>query len=352
MLSRFGRVAALVTGTILALACFPGAAVADDALTVIGGSNAGAFYEVLDHVAERAGFFKEQHLNVTKQYTASASICAQLVATGKGDVCSLSIEPIIQGYAKGLRLQFFFSRDPRYDYVLAVLDSSPIRTLADFKGKDIGEINAGSTSEISANDMLSGAGLKKGDYNFVPIGSESQALAGIVAGKVEAASFPTVALGSMAIAGNVKFRIFYDPLLNDIPNVGYAARPETIQNKADALKRYCRAVVEAALLARENPRVAARYFLEGAGINVTDATLENETRQISTMEGDLPAADPSNARIGYLPLRGIELYGKFFVADGLTAQLVPASAIVTNEFIEYANDFDKRAFIARVKQLR
>ena len=55
----------------------------------------------------------------------------------------MSIEPIILGWNKGVRLKAFFSRDPRYDYLLAVLDNSPIRSLADFKGKDIGEINVG-----------------------------------------------------------------------------------------------------------------------------------------------------------------------------------------------------------------
>jgi hypothetical protein len=53
-------------------------------------------------------------------------------------VCASSVEPLIQGYGKGLRLQMFFDRDPQFDWVIGVLDSSPIKTLADFKGKDIG----------------------------------------------------------------------------------------------------------------------------------------------------------------------------------------------------------------------
>ena len=67
------------------------------------------------------------------------------------------------GYDKGLRLQLIFADDPRYTYVLGVLDDSPIRSLADFKGKEIGVTNAGSTwtSQISANDMLAAPGSSR-----------------------------------------------------------------------------------------------------------------------------------------------------------------------------------------------
>jgi hypothetical protein len=53
-----------------------------------------------------------------------------------------------------------------------------------------------------------------------------------------------------------------------------------------------------------------------------------------------------------MPLRGAAVLAKFMYDNGLTAQIVPAQAIATNQFIPYANDFDHRAFIARVKAMR
>lgn len=69
-------------------------------------------------------------------------------------------------------------------------------------------------------------------------------------------------------------------------------------------------------------------------------------------QGDLAAADPSSPRIGSMPLRGMEIYSRFFVDSGLTSQLVPPSAIVTNQFIADANDFNHKAFIAQAKQMK
>jgi ABC-type nitrate/sulfonate/bicarbonate transport system substrate-binding protein len=42
----------------------------------------------------------------------------------------------------------FFARNPHLQQVLGVLDNSPIRSLADFKGKTIGEINLGNNGEV------------------------------------------------------------------------------------------------------------------------------------------------------------------------------------------------------------
>ena len=348
---RYLQIAACLGALALSAFGLARPALADDKLTVIGGAS-GSFYEVLDHVANRGGFFKAEHLDVDKEYGGNAATATQLVASGKADVLSASIEPIITGYERGVRLQVFFSRDPRYDYVLGVLDSSPIKTLAGFKGTTLGETNVGATAEISANDMLHGAGLRQGDYSYVPVGIGAQGLTAITSGKVAGVTFPSVELGLDEIVGHVKFRIFRDPLLDSVPNVGYMAAPATIAAKAEVLSRYTRALVKAALFIHYNPTVSARYFLEGSGQTVTPEALDLATREIQLLQGDLPAADPSSKRIGFVDLRGVALYCKFMYNSGLTKALVPASAVATDQFTAFANDFDRKAVVAQAKATR
>jgi ABC-type nitrate/sulfonate/bicarbonate transport system substrate-binding protein len=153
-------------------------------------------------------------------------------------------------------------------------------------------------------------------------------------------------------ATNTKFRFFRHPLFSNVVNALYAASPETIQTKADQLTRFCRAMVKAALLVRENPTVAARYFLEGSGAKVTDESVRTEARLLTSLEGNLPAADPSNRRIGYIPPQGMAFVSKFFADNGWTSQAVPVSAIMTDHFIDGANAFDRRALVARIKQMQ
>jgi NitT/TauT family transport system substrate-binding protein len=349
--ARFCRTVCLVVAMLTA-AFSPRAAMADDALSVIGGANAASFFEVLNNVAQAAGLYKEEHLTVTTQYAGSPNTAAQLCASGKADICGQAVEPLFLGYQKGLRLQAFFVRDPQNDQVLGVLDGSPIRTLADFKGTTIGEFVVGSPGEVYANFMFAGAGLKKGDVTYLPIGSGAQAIQALESGKVDGAADPYPELASYEVAAHIKFRYFFNSLIRDIGNTAYAATPATIASKADLLKRFARAQVKAAILIRENPQLAARYFLEGAQIKVTDEALANEARLLELDSDQLPGSDPLSKRIGAMPLAGMRLYSKYLFDQGFTSQLVPATDIVTNQFIDYANDFDHKAFIEQVKQMR
>ena len=345
----FGRALAVLTGALLAFTWVAAPAAADDALNVLGGSAAPTMLDVPDLVAQAAGLFKQEHLDINKQFVGTAFTCTQLLATGKGDICSASMEPVISGYEKGVRLTFFYNRDPLYDYALAVLSTSPIKTLGDFKGVTLGEYTTGSAAEITANNQLSGAGLRKNDYSYIPVGGGAQGLLALTSGKVNGFAMPDAEMAMDGVIGNVKFRIFRDPILSDVPNVGYMASPATIASKADLIKRYARAMVKADLFVHYNPAVSARYFLQQSGQRVTPDSIALITKQIEAYQGSLPAADPSSKRIGYFPPNGVAIYCKFMLADGLAHVLVPSNELITNQFIAYANDFDKKAFIAWAK---
>jgi NitT/TauT family transport system substrate-binding protein len=344
---------ALTVALIALLApALPGPARADDTLHVTA-SFAGGI-EVFENVAKYGGIYDAEHVKVDKTYSGSGSICVQLAATGKVDVCATSIEPTILGYDKGVRLQMFLSRIHDYEFVLAVLDDSPIKTLADFRGKVIGEPALADVSEVAANDMLEGAGLKKSDYSYVPIGVGGQALSALAAHKVDGFTTSATALGTESAVAHLKFRLFRDPLLDDIPDSGFEARPDVIAAKSDLIKRYVRAIVKAAILIRENPQVAARYALmgENVGTAITPEALKTETAELISLQSHFMGVDPFNPRLGENPVRALERYCRFLHDAGLTSTVVPAAAIVTNQFIAYANDFDKKAWIAEVKKMR
>lgn len=342
----------LLACTIVAGVIAPRAAWADDTVVVYGGTYPPSINGVDDLVAVKMGYFKQEHLIENKFFAGSASVCYQEVAIGKGDICVGSIEPIILGYAKGLRLQFFLNRDPRYDYTLAVLSDSPIRTLEDFKGTTIGEIAVGSTTEISTDATLAGAGLHRTDYTYQPIGLASQALTALTAHKVDGVSFPTQEIETMSAVGHVAFRSFPDGRLSDVPNMGFAATPATIAAKADILRRFARAMVKAFVFIHENPEATARIYLEGTNQRVTPELLASMTSVVTAMEPDFPAVNPASKRIGYLSVRAIDLYTQYFQDAGRTTDRVPGATLVTNAFIPFANDFDRRPIVAQAKAAR
>ena len=130
--------------------------------------------------------------------------------------------------------------------------------------------------------------------------------------KIDGAAFPSVELQTYQVWGNLKIRYFYHPILSSVGNVGFAATPATIAAKGDVLKRYCRAMVKAALVIRENPAYAARLFLQGAGLKVTPDAIAQQARVLEVSQADLPGADPSSKRIGYLSPRAWKSIASFF----------------------------------------
>jgi NitT/TauT family transport system substrate-binding protein len=355
--SGSARRAAIVGAAVLATVWAPGPARADDQLNVIGNSSPQSIYAVTDDVALYGGIFKSEGLDVNIIYknragtVGTALAGSQAAANGEGEIATTTLEPVLQGYAKGLHLQAFFSRDPQYEFVLAVLDDSPIKTLADFKGKTIGEINHPGTADI-LTAALAGAGVSPTDVTFVQIGQGAPAMAAIAARKADAYAFPYVELASYEVQAHFKFRYLWDPITKDISDAMYSAAPSVIAAKPDILRRYARAIVKASIVTRVNPKVAARYFLQGAGVPITPQSLANEVALLNLIQGQLPGVDPLSKTIGYIPPRSITAYVRYLVANGAMSAPIPTSTLVTNQFIAYANGFDHKAWIAQAKAMR
>jgi NitT/TauT family transport system substrate-binding protein len=349
-----GFIVCVLAIALAASTCAPRPALADDTLTVVLGTGVPPLMDTLDLVAQGAGFYQAEHLTVTKVIVPSASDALNACATGTADICPMSIESLFTGYEHGIRAQLFLTWAARYTYVLAVLDDSPIQTLADFKGTTIGVHTLGPiplSGQVAVDSMLGTAGLTQSDFSLQAIGFNDQALAALTSKRVAGAGFPFYELIPFQVAGT-KLRIFYNPVLKDIPSGGYAAAPATIQAKSDALRRFARAIVKAALLVRLNPAGSARLMLQAHGEPFTDDDVRIYARELTLWEDALPARDPASKTIGEIPLAGEEIYSKLLADYGLTKAPVPVSAIATNQFNAFANDFDHQALAAFAKQLR
>ncbi|HVY35323.1 MAG TPA: hypothetical protein VG960_12995, partial [Caulobacteraceae bacterium] len=125
---------------------------------------------------------------------------------------------------------------------------------------------------------------------------------------------------------------------------GYAASPEEMATKGDALRRFSRAIVKASLLVRYNPKAAARALQTADGMPLDEATLKAKTAELIAWQDDLPASDPNSKQIGLVSLKGMEAYIKLLAEAGAIKTAVPVSSVVTEDYIAYANTFDRKAF--------
>jgi NitT/TauT family transport system substrate-binding protein len=318
-------------------------ALADEVLSVVKDGNTPPLMNALNLIAEGAGFYKQEHLKVTTVASNGPVDARRICSSGQGDICPVGIEPLVTPAADGIQLKMFLARISKFGYVIGVPEDSPIKAVTDLKGKKIGVHSAtGSSAVLATTSALSAAGLKSADYELVTIGMNEQALGALASGEVAAAALPLYELLPFIVAGT-KLRIFRHPTLGDVPNSGYAAAPSVIATRADALKHFSRAIVKASLLVRYDAAVAARALLTADGKPFADADLQRKTAELTAWENDLPAADPANKRIGALSISGTQAYIQLMIDAGVTKNAIPASQIVTNDFIAFANDFDHKS---------
>lgn len=299
----------------------------------------------LNLIAEGAGFYKDEHLKISSILSKGSLDAVQICSNGKGDICPIGIEPLVTEYDDGVRLKMFLARASRFGYVIGVPEDSPIKTPADFRGKKIGvHAIAGPSGGVAVQSALwEAARLKPSDYELVTVGYDDQALGALTSGKVEAAALPLYELIPFMVS-DTKLRIFRHPTLADVANAGFSAAPSVIAAKADALQRLSRAIVKASLLVRYNPAAAARALLTASGHPFGDADLQRKTAELTAWEDDLPAANPNNPRIGATSMSGTQAYIQLMKDAGVTKTAIPAAQVVTDQFIEFANHFDRKSF--------
>jgi ABC-type nitrate/sulfonate/bicarbonate transport system substrate-binding protein len=350
MLEKLFRAAGVAVLSLLVLAARP--ALAEDSLSVYLGDKTPPLMNALNLVAEGAGFYKDEHLKVSTVLVDGSAKAIEYCSNGTADICPVGIEPVITREAEGLRLKMFLTRASKFGYVIAVLQDGPIKSLADLKGQKIGVHSiTGASAVFATQSSLSGAGLTPADYTLVGTGMDDQAMAAFTSGKVAAAALPLYELIPYMVSGT-RMRIFHHSTLGAFPNAGYAASPAVIAAKGEALSRFSRAVVKASLLIRYNPTAAARVLYLAQGEPFTEEDVRKKAADFGAWQDDLPASDPTSRRIGAFSITGMQRYSELLAEGGVTKAPVPASDVVTVEFIKFANDFDRKAFKKRALAMR
>jgi NitT/TauT family transport system substrate-binding protein len=320
-------------------------ALADDALSVILGDKTPPLMNSLNLIAQGAGFYREQHLQVTTILVDGTDKVMDACISGSADICPIGIEAAITAHGQGKQLKMFLTRASKFGYVLTALEDSPIRSLADFRGKTIGvHTLTGASPVLTTRSALATVGLAPMDYTLVGIGMSDSAASAIASGKVQAAALPLYELIPY-IVGGMKLRVWHHPTLGSAANAGYLAAPSVLAAKHDAIGRFSRAIVEASLLIHYHPDRAANAMLTAVGKPFTPEDVQRRTAELNAWQDDLPAADPDSRQIGAPSLPVMQRYLQLLKDAGAVSTLIPVADVATDEFVAFANDLDR----ARIK---
>jgi NitT/TauT family transport system substrate-binding protein len=330
-----------------ATACLPGVsgpAIAQGKGFILqGGSPTPNAYYVPYYIAQEVGFFRDEGLEVEVRYSRGAPLAAQLVATGAADAASISFEPVIIGYEKGVRGRFFYQQTTSVIYYMAIPVDSAIKDVSRLAGKKVGVASLGSAAIPIARAILRSAKVDPKGVAFVPVGVAGQAAGALRAGQVDALALwdaPYAGLESLGL----KFNYFREPELLDVGNSGLFTSDQSIANRPKDLEGVTRAVAKGTVFMLENLDAALKIYWKvnpAAKIGTDEqSALANGRRELEFVAKAFAILKDKNAKYGELRPAEIKKFIEVISREEELKAPPSVNDIIAPQFVDAANNFD------------
>lgn len=213
---------------------------------------------VLAKVAESRGFFAKEGVDVEFTIYRSGAECVQALAAGAAHMVETGASSIAIGKARGIEAKIVAGASVvPAGWMLMAPAGSPIKTVADLKGKNVGITSAGSFSEVLAKWTQVNMGV---EFSLVPLGGAGM-MPNLLAGNIDAAVlYPPVSFISL-VAGETKPILDYAQAVPPAMSDGWVATDKLITENPAAVQKVLNALYGAVKVLQED-RPGALEFIE------------------------------------------------------------------------------------------
>jgi len=216
-------------------------------------------------VAIERGLFKAQRLNLSMVAYASGTDVARAVNAGQLNLGGGGYLTALGAYGAGLtEIRCVGTASKAQSLSYAVAADSPIKTVADLKGKKIATDSSQRTSPYYLlTQMLASAGLTPNDVTVVFLGGTAVCQTAVENGVVDA-GFVIDPAAAQSIAEG-KIRMLWraaqgPPSTSKFTETAYFSNARFIANKPDVITRWLTAQAQAQQWIRHNPKQAAAIW--------------------------------------------------------------------------------------------
>jgi NitT/TauT family transport system substrate-binding protein len=258
---------------------------------------------------ERLGFFREENIALNRIAVTGSAVLLPQVAAGQVTIGFVNPDLMIIALARGeplpLRFTMNWLRSSTFEF--AVLESSPIRTLADLRGKKLG-VGALTWGNLPlSRAMLASVGVTwQRDVEILPVGLGAAAWRRLQTGEVDALNLFVSEHERMAIAGIPFRRVPMPEPFRSIFSNGWVASERTIAEQPAAVEGFGRALIRSWIACRANPEACIRTMWQAEAALRPPAGQEAER-----LRGDLRLVLADGPQIDDFPAGAPRLYGAF-----------------------------------------
>lgn len=332
-------VPALLAATVLgALPTLASAAERIQLLLPVKGTAAYAAY-----LAKHLGYFEEEGLDVEIVPGKGSTYVVQQVSAGTVPIGMGVPGAILPAVARGQKLKFFYTYAVKNLFDLVVPVDSPVRTVADLKGKTVGVTDFGGGEVPLVRALLAAANLRPGEnVKMIPIGEQAATiLASFKDGKVQAFGGAANDLVWLYQAGFKPRSLSGE--YRDLPSAGIFVTETVFNERRDMVMKVGRSVARATLFALTNQDAAVSIMSKLAPEQFTN--MENGRAFFLTY---LDLSTPQRKRgdepiFGYAMLEGWERLQKIFLSGEkpILKKPVDLKQVVVGDLVDEINRFDR-----------
>lgn len=345
---KMTSIRAALCGLAAALALAGPAAAQQKVVYAVTTSNISVGHAAQSSIPLEADFWKKEGLDVEVIGLSGATAGIQQVASGQVDFATVGGDALLIARAKGVKVKAVYTYARKSIYRIVVPKDSPIKTIADLKGRTLGvpDMSAGSVPFARAALAASGIDPQTG-VKWLSVGIGGQAASAFRQNVIDAwASWDTV-IASLENNG-FAFRYIDPPWIDEVLGNVIIAREDTIAKQPELVVKVARGIAEASAYGLANPDAALRnhwkMYPETKPQTVNDKTFR-EARRIFDSRFDLTKLEPGVKWGENVPAQWKRM-ADIAMEEGLIPKDFDVTAAYTNAFIPQINAFDQKTIEA------
>jgi NitT/TauT family transport system substrate-binding protein len=315
----------------------------------VGSQEAGRYW-----IPYKMGYFAKEGLEVKMQPTNGGTQEIQLMLSGQGDGGSVSVSSLMKAVQTGLKIKGVYLSGALHGTALAVLADGPIKTPADFKGKNIGTFSTTSSRNFDGQAMIAAAGLDpQKDVSWVPVGFGVQAMTALKNDSVAGLILWDSAYTAIENMGT-KLKYFTFPFQDNLVGFTMVATEEKLKNERKKVIGFLRGLAKGQLFERANPDASACIYMEVTGKKNSSKDPKKElddAANIIRTTSESSGVNVGDKIFGTFPKEKMEFTQQYYLSQKILNKSLPVEEYFVTDpsFYQEIADFDHEAVLNQAK---
>lgn len=309
--------------------------------------------------AKELGYFDEENIDVELVPLSGSGVIIPQLLGGKIHAAGASLEPLVIARQPGkqnfpLKFVYNYLRNSVWEFV--VLKDSPVKSLADLKGRTIGVVSMGSGNLYTTRAILAAVGVDWKSVTLQPVGFGGQAFQALKTNQIQTLNLWESMHAALEVSGTPLRRLDLPKEFQGMSSHGFEVTDKLLKENPQLIARFGRAVSKGSVAcdaAHENcVRAFWKHYPELKPKTGTDEEI---------LQKELAVMVPRLNNIMYFRPDEPRLFGAYSDRDWklliaalkeggeVTNENIPLDSLYTNALVAEYNKFDTSAVQQRAK---